>query len=558
MSADRPNPARAKRAGVDLDLDAVCAAGPGALEPDDHYRLKTYGVCAQRHEDLFMLRMRVAGGRLGRPQVAAVLEASRRHGGGWVHLTTRQNLELHSVGLEDVPAVRDLLEPAGVFGRSACGHAVRNVMACPEADTSAEEPFDVTPDAVRLSKLLVARASELNRALPSRVNIVLGGCPSCGLDALTNDVGLVARLRDGEPGYQLWAGGSIGSAPRLSFLLRPFLSREEVWPAAWAIIEWFVTEGDIDQVAKGRLKFLLEEKGEAAFRKAFGRRFAELCAEPQPPLPGVEVPAPEALDRALARAPSLGWREGIRPERRPGFASVTVRVPLGDLLADELERIADLAPGGELVLTRDQNILLRSVPVEGVPELVGALAELGLGPDGARGAADVRACPGTAFCSLAITGSQPVAVAIERALNARPDLPRDLSIAVSGCPNSCTKHQTADLGLAGGKVKVGESVGLGYQIFLGADLPAGQVGEPVVRLLEEEVTAGVVAVAELWVALRRPGETPGQTFRRVGVGEIASAVALRLRGDEHEVGADAPASGSGEASGCCGCGGRAA
>jgi len=538
-SPDRPHPPRAKRAGLDLDLPRICSLGPGALEPDDHYRLKTYGVCAQRHDDLFMLRMRVPGGILDAAQVASVLEASRRYGHGWVHLTTRQNLELHSVRLEDVPAIDDILRPAGLVGRSACGHTVRNVMACPEATTSIEEPFDVTPDALRLSRALVERGGELNVALPSRINIVLGGCNSCGLDALTNDIGLVARVRDGEPGYQLWCGGSLGSAPRLSFLLRPFISRHEVWPAVWTILEWFCAEGDIDQLAKGRLKFVLADKGEAAFRKAFAKRFAAWREEPLPPLAPVDVVAPEDLDRSLARAPASGWRDGVRPERRPGLATVTVRAPLGDLLTGELEHIAALAPGGFVMLTRDQNIALRSVPVADVTSVVESIAGLGLGPDGVRGAVDVRVCPGLSFCSLAITGSQEVALDIKRSLDLRPDLPRDVSIAVSGCPNSCTRHQAADIGLAGGKVKVGPRVGLGYQVFLGADVAAGQVAEPMVRVLEEEAPRGVVAVVEVWAALRRPGEHPGQTFRRVGLDVVASAVALRLRGDEHEVGEDA-------------------
>jgi len=539
MRRTRPDISRAKRAGLDLDLDEMSQRGAGALEPDDRYRLKTYGVCAQRHDNLFMLRMRVAGGRLSPAQVAAAADASRRWGHGWVHFTTRQNIELHSVRLEDVPAIRDVLEPASLFGRSACGHTIRNVMACPEADSSVEEPFDVTADALRISRMLVERSSELNVALPSRINIVLGGCPSCGLDALTNDIGLVACVRGGEAGYQLWAGGSIGSSPRLSTLLRPFLPRQDVWPAVWSILEWFCTEGDIDQVTKGRLKFLIEAKGEDAFRAAFFRRFAALRDEPQEPLPPVDLPGHERRDLALARAPALGWRAGITPERRPGLASLTVRVPLGDLLADELEAVGRLSPDGALTLTRDQNLLLRHIPVERVPAVVAALAELGLGPDGARGAVDVRACPGTAFCSLAITGSQPVALELERRVNGRPDLPSDAAIAVSGCPNSCTKHQTADIGLAGGKVKVGAKVGLGYQLFLGADLGAGLVAEPVLRLLEEEVPDAVVAALELWGTLRRPSELPGATFRRMGLDVVASALALRLRGDEQALGSDA-------------------
>jgi sulfite reductase beta subunit-like hemoprotein len=531
MTTNRPRPdiPRAKRDGLDLDLDTVCAAGAGALTADDHYRLKTYGVCPQRDDDRFMVRLRVAGGVLDRAQVGVLADAARAHGGGWVHFTTRQNVELHSVRLEDVPALYRALEPAGLVGRSACGHTIRNVIACPEAATSSEEPFDVSIDAAWLSQQLVARSRELNVALPNRLNISLGGCSACGREALTNDIGLVACLRDGEPGYQLWAGGSLGTAPRLALMLRPFVARADLWPAVWSIIEWFVTEGDVTQVAKGRLKFLVDARGESAFRAAFTKRFAALRVEPSPQPPAIDVPTADAAVLVLGRAPTLGWRDGIRPERRAGSASITVRVPLGDLLVDDLVALSAVSPTGRLVLTREQNVLVPSVPVADVSRVVGALADLGLGPDGALGAADVRACPGLAFCSLAITGSQPAAIAIERAVNGRPDLPRDLSIAVSGCPNSCAKQQAADLGLSGTKVKVDGRVGLGYQLWLGADLASGMLGEPVLRLREEEAPAAVIAATEVWVALRRPGEAAGVTYRRAGLDVVAAAVELRLR-----------------------------
>lgn len=526
---ERPNIPRAKREGLDLDLATVCAAGPAALSPDDHYRLKTYGVCPQRQDDRFMVRLRVAGGTLDHAQASAIASAAAELAGGWVHLTTRQNVELHSVALEDVPALYARLEPAGVVGRSSCGHTIRNVLACPEAATSAEEPFDVSSDARWLSGQLVARSRELNVAMPNRLNISLGGCTQCGLEALTNDIGLVACVQDGEPGYQLWAGGSLGTAPRLSLLLRPFLPRAELWPAVWAIVEWFLTEGDVEQVSKGRLKFLVEAKGESAFRAAFTKRFAAMRAEHELVPPPIELLPADELVRTLAQAPALGWRHTIRPERRAGYASVTVRVPLGDLRADDLVALTAIAPEGRVVLTRDQNVLLPSVPVDDVSRVVGELGARDLGPEGALGAADVRACPGSSFCSLAITGSQPVAMAIERAMNVRQDLPRDVVISVSGCPNSCTKQQVADIGLSGTKVKVDGTVGLGYQLWLGADLPGGMVGEPVLRLTEAEVPQAVVATTELWVALRRPGEAPGTTFRRAGLDVVAEALEVRLR-----------------------------
>lgn len=529
MSRVRPDIPRAKADGLELDLEAVCAAGPTALEPDDHYRLKTYGVCAQRQDGLFMIRLRATAGTLDAEQVARLAEAADRYAGGWVHLTTRQNVELHSVRLEDVPALYDVLRPAGLVGASACGHTIRNVMACPEAATSPEEPFDVTADARHLADLLLARSSALNIALPGRLNIVLGGCRTCGLEALTNDIGLVATVRDGEPGYQLWAGGSLGTAPKLSVLLRPFLNRHEVWPAVWALISWFCENGSTETVARGRLKHVIEDRGEAGLRTSFTKRFLALMAEEQPPPPPIEIAPDHSLESALAAAPGLGWRAGIQPEREAGRASITVRVPLGDLLVSDLVAVAALSPTGGVVITKDQNLLLRGVPTDGVQRVVGGLADLGLGPDGARGAVDVRACPGLAFCPLAITDSQPLALRIERALSGRPDLPRDLTIAVSGCPNSCAKQQAADVGLAGAKVKVNGKIGMGYQLFLGADLPAGQVGEPVLRLLDGEVPAAITSVAEVWDALRRPGETLGQTSRRIGLDVMAGAVIRRLR-----------------------------
>jgi sulfite reductase beta subunit-like hemoprotein len=477
-----------------------------------------------------MIRMRAVGGDLDARQVATVVDVARQFSDGHVHVTTRQNLELHSVRLEDVPMIYAALEDAGLAGRSSCGHTIRNVMACSESATSIEEPFDVLPDARRLSSLLISRSSELNIALPSRMNIVLGGCTRCGVDALINDIGLVAITENGECGYQLWVGGSLGTAPRLSFLLRPFLRREEVWPAVWTVVEWFCTEGDIEHVARGRLKFLVEARGEGALRQHFAKSFPRHVAEDQPPLEPVEPVEAGLVQQSIAWAPPNGWSGGVRPERRPGFATVTVRVPRGDLLADHLEAIAELVPAtSTLRCSRDQNLVIGSVPTEAVSDLVTKLATLGFGPDGVRSALDIAACPGLTFCSLALTGSQELATTIERMLESRIDLPRDPSIAISGCPNSCAKQQIADIGLAGTKLRLGGETTLGYHLVLGADIAQGLVGEPVLKLAEREVPTAVVAVLESWVALRRPSETMATTFRRIGLETIGGAIALRLR-----------------------------
>ena len=245
LSRRRPNgrtsPARSAPGSTSTSR-RMCAAGPAALAPDDHYRLKTYGVCPQRDDDRFMMRMRVAGGLLDRHQAETVADAGASYSDGQVHFTTRQNVELHSVRLADVPALYARSTPSDWSGRSACGHTDPQRARVPGGgDVERGAVRRVVPDARRLSRLLVARVGGAQRraAAPAQ-HRRSAAAPRCGLDALINDIGLVACVVDGECGYQLWVGGSLGTAPRLSLMLRPFVRREELWPAVWTIIEWFV------------------------------------------------------------------------------------------------------------------------------------------------------------------------------------------------------------------------------------------------------------------------------------------------------------------------------
>lgn len=551
----RPDIPRAKREGLAIDLDAVSALDPDALSPEDHYRLKTYGICAQRHAGVFMLRIRVPGGRLGPDAVAAAVEAARRYAGGWVHLTTRQNIELHSVELRHVPEIVRILEKGGLSLRSTCGHTVRNVVACPEAGVSADEPFDCGPDAAYLSRALVSMSDRLNSQLPSRLNILLGGCSDCSEEALTNDVGLVSVLRlhdeaPPEPGYQLWAGGSLATAPRLATLLVPFVPRTNLWAAVWSIVHYYVSEGTIEAPAKGRLKFLVEEKGVDHFRAGFFERYEQFCRRNSSgleapggkppsslgydlpdvgPLPPIQVP-PRAdiaeLWHAVAETP---LPPGVRLQRTPGRCSINVAIPLGDAWGFELlepSRIAAEFGDGHLYLTRRQDLKIRDIALdrlEEVREAVTSRTALRVGES-----SPVRACPGTTFCSLAITDSQGVARSLIEKDVCDEAAKAGVTIAVSGCPNSCTKHQAADIGLAGGKVRIGGRVVHGYQVFLGADLASGSVGEPVTRVAEDEVADVVQVLSRLYLHERRGGELPGQTFRRLGLAQVGALVEAAL------------------------------
>ena len=520
-----------KRAGLPVDLDRLAAEGDGWLTPEDRYALKTYGVCAQDQEHVFMVRIRIPGGALPTRQARGLARLGRRYSTDWLHLTTRQNLEFHWVADKQIPAVLEQIGLLGLTTRSACGHTMRNVMASEEAGVSLDEPFDCLPDARAVSDAILARSATLNCQLPSRVNLAFGGSPRCRHDALLNDGGFVSVVRDGEAGYELWGGGSLGKSPSLAVKLADFVPRAHALAAAEALIDVFVAHGEFDSPPKGRLKYAVQKLGEDGFRSAWEQAFAEARRRPHPPPAEIEV-LPEG-DRVaiLTVVPPGGWSAGVRPERRAGFATLTVDVPMGDLCGADMEMLSDLADrhgDGALNLSRDQDVVFRSIPVGAVVDIRSTLADRGLYFVGEAHVPAIRACTGSAVCALGITKAPDAGVT----LLTNPALGRNssLRVHVSGCPNSCAQHQVGDIGLAGSKVKVGARTTDGYHVYLGADLDAHRVGEVVGRVAAEDVPAVTEAICGIWESVRRNGETLGQTVQRLGHEAFAAHLESVLRG----------------------------
>ena len=519
-----PNIPAAKRAGLRVDIERLARDGDTWLTAEDRYALKTYGVCAQAQPGVFMIRVRIPGGQLGARQARALADLADDNGAGWIHLTTRQNVELHHVDARAVPAVLAAVDETGLTNRSACGHTLRNVMACPDAGVGLDEPFDCRPDALAASAAIVARSATLNCQLPSRINMAFGGCPACAEHARVNDCAFQSIVVDGEPGYRLWAGGSLGVSPFLAMPLTSLVPRHHVLAAVDALIDTFIANGDIDDPKRGRMKFVIEAMGERAFRRSFFERYDVLrrttTYEPDP----VAVPAVADITEILRRVPDGGWSPAVRPQRTAGLASVTVHVPLGDLSGDELRGLAEAAHrgDGELHLTRNQNVQLRDIAVDDVRGLRADVRAIGLDLVGADTAVDVRACTGTAVCSLAIAAAPDTGhrVASSAAL-ARNSA---LRVNVSGCPNSCAQHQAADIGLAGAKVRVNGVTRVGYSVFVGADLASGRLAQVVGRVADEGVHDVVDGLIGAWEVVRQPGERLADTVQRVGIDAFAAHV----------------------------------
>src|SRR5262245_46336003 len=514
MAAGPDIPA-AKRAGLPFDLARLTAEGDGWLTPEDRYALKTHGVCMQLQPEVFMVRVRIPGGVAPTEQVRGLARIAARHAEDWLHLTTRQNVELHWVRDREVADVLAELARYGLSTRSACGHTVRNVMCSEDAGVGLDEPFDAFPDARLISDTLIARSAELNVTLPSRLNIALGGSPRCRHDALVNDAGLVSTVVDGEAGYEMWAGGSLGKSPSLAVLLSPFVPRTDATAAVAALVDVFVAHGRFDEPAKGRMKYVVDGLGPDAFRAAWQAAFDAARLRPRPAVAPVQVLGePDRLE-ILRHVPPGGWSAGVRPQRTPGLASVTIDLPLGDTCSSELDLCCDLADryaDGHLAFTRDQNIAFRDVPLAGVAAIRAALAERAVFLLGEGRTAQIRACTGASVCALGITDSPGAG----RGLAGNPALRRNsaLRVFVSGCPNSCAQHQIGDIGLAGSKVRVAGRTTDGYQVYVGADLDEHEVGVVVGRVAERDLDAAVTAIVGTWEALRHPGESLGRTVRR--------------------------------------------
>lgn len=527
-----PDIPAAKRAGLPVDLGRLASEGDGWLSGEERYALKMHGVCPQGQAGVFMIRIRT-GGSMDSDAARGLAQIAEEHAGGWLHLTTRQQVELHHVAARDVPGVLERIRRVGLTTRSTCGHTMRGVMSCPDAGVGLEEPFDCYPDARAMGDSILARTPGLDARMPQRINVAFGGCPDCRDHARTNDVAFVSRLGpDDELGYELWIGGSLGKTNSvLAFKAVDFVPRADVLAAGNALFDIFIEHSDFDDPRKGRFKFLTRRLGEAGvlalFTEAYELRRQQRWPDPQP----VSTPLSSSIATILARAPEGGWGSGVRPQRIPGWAMVTVNIPLGDVDAEDLRilaRLADTFGDEHLCVTRNQNIMFRHVSIEDVASLREIVGALGLSLEGSNQARDVRACTGGPVCSLALTPSQRLG----SELLDHPALARNsgLRVHISGCPNACAQHQTADIGFSGGKVTIAGISMLGYHVWLGGDLRTGTIGEVVGRVSHSDVPAIVSAIAGVWEALRERGETLSDTVQRFGIEACQAQIAAVFHG----------------------------
>ncbi|MGO9229151.1 MAG: nitrite/sulfite reductase [Bryobacteraceae bacterium] len=494
------------------------------------FRLK-HGIYGQRQPGVQMVRSKIPGGMLTAAQAGQLARVAEEFGGGKGHLTTRQNIQFHFVPLERTADLMHMLADAGLTNREACYNTVRNVTTCTWAGITRDEVFDVRPYAQLLAYALLRK--DLTGNLPRKFKIAFDGC--AGSDCIAgaiNDIGLRAAIRDGQRGFRMLVAGGLGPLPTEAQLLEEFVPEERLLNRCEAVIRVFNRYGNRENKNKARLKFVLRERGIEWLREQVEEEYQSILAgggiawpervpegfggyqsRPQPLGQGALLPV--AGHRPTGDGEYDAWyATNVAEQKQTGYAAVTVRVEQGNLQAAqlrELGHIAAAAGDGTLRVSIDQNLLLPFIPLARLPDVHRALAAIGLAAARARQIDDVVTCPGAYSCNLALTKSMNLGAALSETLRGYDDpRVRELSIKVSGCPNSCGQHWVADFGFFGNARKIeGREVPY-YQMLLGGGYDEEGVmrfGLAVQSIPARLAPAAVVRVLDHFEANRIDGET---------------------------------------------------
>jgi sulfite reductase (ferredoxin) len=490
-----------------------------------------------------MLRIKIPMGIMSAEQLDVMAELAEEYSDSILHVTTRQDIQLHFVVIDDTPDLMRRLAAAGITTREACGNSVRNVTACQFAGVCKDQKFDVSPYAHALTYYLLGHRD--TQDFGRKMKIAFSGCKPhpCGLSNF-HDIGCIAVVREEggviRRGFEFYVGGGLGAVPHQAKLLDEFVPEDELLPLAQAVCRVFSQHGERKNRAKARLKFVVQKFGIEEFRRlvlaerdkiAPDERWTayldqldvtdEKPLRPGKPLQGGGTPEFER------------WRKtNVWTQPQPGYAVATTRLPLGDLTSTQARALSGLArrfTGDTMRLTVEQNIVLRWVPEADLPELHQELERIGLGAPGAGTIVDMTACPGTDTCKLGIASSRGLTAVLGERLSAREALEPDvaaLRVKTSGCFNSCGQHHVADVGFLGVSRNVGGRRVPHFQLVVGGEWNnnGGSYGLAIGAFPSKTIPALLDRLTEVWLRDREPGERLQAFIKRAGRAKLKQAL----------------------------------
>lgn len=436
------------------------------------------GVYGQRQEGVQMVRIKLPYGKVLSNQLRRISKVSEEYSRGRLHITTRQDIQIHYVDLQRTPELWAELEKDDVTLREACGNTVRNITASETAGIDINEPFDVSPYADALFKFFLRNpiCQEMGRKFKVSFSST---DEDTGLSYM-HDLGYIAKIENGIIGFKVMVAGGLGSQPRHADVLYDFLPSDKIIPVMEGVLRIFDRFGERKSRAKARMKFLLKDIGLEAFKelieeeqKSIEFKSVAIDAAAYVPSKPVSVEAPKVEIKNQV-AFDLWKSTNLIPQKQEGYVAIGIKVLLGDFYTDKARLLADLVDtyaAGEIRLTLRQNIVIPFVKEDLIPLFYAALEKLELVEAGYNKAIDITACPGTDTCNLGISSSTGIAEELERVIVAEyPQYLKneDLVIKISGCMNACGQHNMANIGFQGMTVRTPEKlVAPALQVLLG-------------------------------------------------------------------------------------------
>jgi sulfite reductase beta subunit-like hemoprotein/uncharacterized protein (UPF0332 family) len=436
------------------------------------------GVYGQRQFGVQMIRIKLPYGKVTSEQLHRIADVSDEYSRGRLHITTRQDIQIHHVGLDRTPELWTELEKDDITLREACGNTVRNVTASETAGIDPNEPFDVSPYAHAVFDFFLR--NPICQEMGRKFKISFSGTDEDTALSFMNDLGFIAKIKNKEIGFKVMVAGGLGAQAILANTLFEFVSADKIIPVTEAILRVFDRYGERTKRARARLKFLVKEIGVNAFVKLVKEEHKALSNTTFPidtsivdseiAIPTIEIPIVKIKDKEDYEQ---WYNTNVISQKQKGLFAIGIKVHLGDFYTDKARLLADLIKkyaANELRLTLRQNILIRHVKEELVPLFYVELKKLGLAEMGYNRIADITSCPGTDTCNLGITSSTGITAELEKVL--KNEFPKfikneDITIKISGCMNSCGQHSMANIGFQGMSIKSENLVAPALQVLLG-------------------------------------------------------------------------------------------
>lgn len=499
--------------------------------PEDRfkaYRL-TRGVYGQRQEGVQMFRTKLPYGRITPDQLECMADLSVKYATGNLHLTTRQNIQMHHVRLSDSVKIWEGLAGVGVTAREACGNTIRNITAAATAGIDPMEPFDVTPYAQATFEYFLR--NPICQDMGRKVKIAFSAHEADSAFVFIHDFGFIPRIRDGVYGFKVVAGGGLGAQSIMAQTAFEFLEADRIIPFMEAAVRVFDRYGERAKRNKARMKYLVRDLGFDAWLAMVSEELQALSQDvivvDSPVDPG--RPAPERAVPAAGVTNGAAYETWLRTntfaQKQKGYYGVYLKVLNGDIDHETAHKLAALVratASEDMRITVNQGLLLKFVRPETLPYLYAELDKLGFAAAGYDSLHDITVCPGTDTCALGVTNSMGLARILNEVVREKyPDFAHDkyLKIKMSGCMNSCGQHMIAQIGFHGSSVRIDDRVAPAMQVVLGGGVDpdgAGYIGDKIIKVPTKRIPDALSVILDDYTEAAEEGEYFNAYYRRQG------------------------------------------